>query len=227
MKKLRALWASLMGDADRRVRLGRVLGMALIVIGFAVIAKAWDGAASQLYLPAMFPYLLSGGFLGLGLVITGAMLLFLATLRAERQILTDRYEQMATLLSRNLARMAVSVNGSESSGEHVIAGATAYHRPGCRVLQGKDDLMPIPLAQAAAEGLAACRVCDPPTLPDNEEDKADVVASADGSGGHKASDPSEAVPPEKKEAEAASAGETISSEEIEPSVTGASGKPDR
>lgn len=186
----------------------------MIVIGFAVIAKAWDGAASKFFLPEMFPYLLSGGFLGLALVITGAMLLFLATLRAERQILTDRYEQMATLLSRNLARMAVSVNGSESSGEHVIAGDTAYHRPGCRVLQGKDDLMPIPLEQAAAEGLAACRVCDPPTLPDKEEDRSEVGESTEGRGesGEGGSDGAEASEEHKEK-------------EAEPSTIGATGKP--
>ena len=207
-----------MGDTDRRVRLSRLLGLALIVIGFAVIAKAWDGAASKFTLPEMFPYLLSGGFFGLGLVITGAMLLFLGTLRAERQVLTDRYEEMATLLSRNLARMAVSVNGSESSGEHVIAGATAYHRPGCRVLQGKDDLMPIPLEQAVGEGLAACRVCDPPTLPDKEPDeedeKRDAEASSDGrESGSDGASTSEEKSEEKKEPAA------------ETSAIGASGKP--
>ena len=179
MKKIRALWASFVGDTDRRVRLGRLLGLTLIVIGFAAIAKAWDGAASKFSLPEMFPYLLSGGFMGVALVITGALLLFLSTLRQERQLLSDRYDEMATLLSRNLARMAVSVNGSESSGEHVIAGDTAYHRPGCRVLQGKDGLMPIPLEQAVAENLAACRVCDPPTLPDKESEEEPEAAKKD------------------------------------------------
>jgi hypothetical protein len=172
VKKLRALWASTWGDVDRRVRLGKLLGLAFIAIGFLAIAKAWDGAASKLSLPEMFPYLLSGGFLGLGLVITGALMLFLATLRAERQILTDRYEEMATLLSRNLARMAVSANGASASAEQVVAGATAYHRAGCRVLQGKENLMSVPLEQAVSEGLAACRVCDPPTLPETQEETA-------------------------------------------------------
>ena len=178
MKKLRALWASLVGDTDRRVRLGRIMGFALVVLGFVAIGKAWDGAASQLLLPAMFPYLLSGGFLGLGLVITGAMLIFLATLRAERQLLSDRYEEMAKLLSRNLARMAVSANGTTASGESVVAGETAYHRPGCRVLQGKEDLMTVPLEQAVAEGLAACRVCDPPTPPEEKKEETPSGAGA-------------------------------------------------
>lgn len=182
MKKLRALWASLVGDSDRRVRLGRILGFVLVVLGFVAIGKAWDGAASQFSLPAMFPYLLSGGFLGLGLIITGSMLIFLATLRAERQLLSERYEQMSTLLSRNLSRMAISANGSESSGESVVAGATAYHQAGCRVLQGKEELMTVPLEQAVAEGLSACRVCDPPTPPEEEkpeEEKEEEKAPAD------------------------------------------------
>ena len=179
VKKLRALWASLVGDTDRRVRLGRLLGFALVVLGFVVIAKAWDGASSKFLLPEMFPYLLSGGFMGIALVITGALVLFLATLRSERQLLSDRYEEMATLLSRNLARMAVSVNGSESTGEHVIAGETAYHRSGCRVLEGKENLLPIPLEQAVAEGLAACRVCDPPTLPEATEEAKEKESSAE------------------------------------------------
>lgn len=155
------------------MRLSRLLGLALVVIGFAVIAKAWDGAASKLFLPEMFPYLLSGGFLGLGLIITGAMLLFLATLRAERQILSDRYEQMATLLSRNLARLALSSsNGTALSGEQVIPGDTAYHREGCKVLEGKENLLKVPVEQAVAEGLIPCRVCDPPVVAETQEDDA-------------------------------------------------------
>ena len=173
MKKLRALWASFWGDGDRRVRLSRLLGLTLVVVGFAVIAKAWDGAASKLFLPEMFPYLLSGGFLGLGLIITGAMLLFLATLRAERQILSDRYEQMATLLSRNLARLALSSNGTALSGEQVIPGDTAYHREGCKVLEGKENLLKVPVEQAAAEGLLPCRVCDPPVVAEVLEESSD------------------------------------------------------
>ena len=180
MKKLRALWASTWGDIDRRVRLGKVLGLAFIAIGFIAIAKAWDGAASKLSLPEMFPYLLSGGFLGLGLVILGALMLFLATLRAERQILTDAYQEMATLLSRNLSRLAVSSNGTSASTEQVVAGATAYHRAGCRVLQGKENLMTVPLEQAVSEGLAACRVCDPPQLPEKQEETAAAETQAAG-----------------------------------------------
>src|ERR687896_156104 len=106
VKRLRAVWESLWGDADRRVRLGRILGLAFVTAGFVVIGVAWNGAAGiNLRIDSQFPYLLSGGFLGLGLIVTGATLLFLSTVRAERQILTDKFDEMTRLLGRNLARM--------------------------------------------------------------------------------------------------------------------------
>ncbi|MQA98976.1 MAG: hypothetical protein GEU78_01565 [Actinobacteria bacterium] len=165
MRKIKAFWASMWADADGRVKLGRTLGFAFVVLGFVVIAKAWDGAAGQNWAPAQTPYLLSGGFMGLGLIITGATLLFLSTIRAERQVMTELYEEMTRLLGRNLSRLQVttSSNGAgHETGEQVVAGATVYHRRGCKVLDGKESLMTVTVEQAEAEGLEPCRVCDPP-----------------------------------------------------------------
>lgn len=176
MKKLRALWQSIYGDVDRRVRLGRVLGLLMITAGFVAIGKAWDGAANHYRVDSQFPYLLSGGFLGLGLIITGATLLLLSTVRSERQLLHDKFDEVATLLGRNLSRLQHSTNGTGASSEQVIAGATAYHRPGCRVLEGKSGLVGVTLAQAEAEGLAPCRVCDPPHTPQEASEEAETPA---------------------------------------------------
>jgi hypothetical protein len=166
MKKLRALWQSVWVDVDRRIRLGRLLGLTFVTAGFVVIGKAWDGAASKNFVQGQFPYLLSGGFMGLGLIITGCTLLFLATARSERKILTDQYEDMVRLLGRNLSRLQLSTNGSGAEADDtagtVVAGANAYHRAGCKILQGKDGLMTVSIEQASAEGLAPCRVCEPP-----------------------------------------------------------------
>lgn len=164
MKRLRALWQSLWGDADRRVRLGRLLGLLFVTAGFVIFYFAWDGAASVNFAQGQIPYLLSGGFVGLGLIVTGGILLFLATLRSERQIMTDRYDEMARLLGRNLNRMQFSGNGSATDGQ-VVAGEHVYHRAECKVLEGKDGLTTVTVEQAAAEGLAPCRVCNPPPPP--------------------------------------------------------------
>ena len=175
MKRFRALWQSLWGDTDRRVRLGRFLGLLFIAAGFVCFYFAWDGAASINFAQGQIPYLLSGGFLGLGLVITGATLLFLSTIRSERQLMTDRYDEMVRLLSRNLSRLQFSTNGHSSSGStQVVAGATTYHRAECKILEGKDGLTTVTVEQAAAEGLERCRVCNPPEA---KKEEAETVSS--------------------------------------------------
>jgi len=162
VKRLRALWQSMWGDGDRRIRLGRILGLTFVTAGFIFIAKAWDGAAEVNFAQGQIPYLLSGGFLGLGLIVTGGILLFLSTIRAERQQLTDRFDQMATLLGRNLNRLQISSNGSGGNNSQVVAGEHVYHRAECKVLEGKDGLTTVTVEQASAEGLDPCRVCNPP-----------------------------------------------------------------
>lgn len=172
MKKIRAFWQSLWVDVDRRVRLGRILGLAFVAGGFIVIAKAWDGAANHYRVDSQFPYLLSGGFLGLGLILTGCTLLVLASVRAERQVQSKQFDEMTTLLSRNLGRLTFSSNGNGSgtNSTTVIAGADAYHRETCTIVKGKSGLTQITVGQAAAEGLVPCRACDPPRATEFSKD---------------------------------------------------------
>lgn len=158
-----------------------MLGFVAIVGGFAVIAKAWDGAASINFVTGQLPYLLSGGFLGLGLVVTGAALLLLTTVRAERQLLTERLEEVTTLLGRNLATLSYSSNG-KAAGPQVVSGATVYHLAECKILQGKEGLATVPVEQAAAEGLSPCRVCNPPAPPPKAAEAAEDTPQTDSAG---------------------------------------------
>jgi hypothetical protein len=162
VKKLRAAWQSLWVDVDRRVQVGRVLGLVFVTAGFVVIGKAWDGAASINFTTGQFPYLLSGGFMGLGLIVTGCTLLLLSTVRGERQVMTEKLDEVTKLLGRSLNRMQTSANGVAGSGEQVVAGENVYHRADCKILQGKTGLTTLTVDQAAAEGLTRCRVCEPP-----------------------------------------------------------------
>ena len=186
MKKFRAAWQSLWVDVDRRVHVGRILGLLFVTAGFVVIGKAWDGAASINFTTGQFPYLLSGGFMGLGLIVTGCTLLLLTTVRGEREVMSQKLDEVTKLLSRSLTRMQASSNGLAGSGEQVVAGETTYHRADCKILQGKTGLAPVTVEQAAAEGLTPCRVCDPPRLAAAEEKP--PPASEDGAGATKASE---------------------------------------
>jgi hypothetical protein len=169
MKKLKATWQSLWVDVDRRVRIGRILGLAFITVGFVLIGKAWDGSAGVNFVQGQVPYLLSGGFMGMAMVITGCTLLFLSTVRAERQILTDKFDEMTKLLSRNLGRLQISSNGSGGSQEQVVAGSEMYHRADCRILVGKKGTTLLSVAQATGEGLTPCRACQPPQPAESKE----------------------------------------------------------
>lgn len=60
--------------------------------------------------------------------------------------------------------MSASPGGSAAGAEQVVAGATVYHRAGCRILDGKEEAVTITVQQAAAEGLSPCRSCEPPRL---------------------------------------------------------------
>ena len=167
MKRFKAMWASLWVDVDRRIRLGRILGLTFVTAGFAFIFLAWNGSASKNVIMAQFPYVLSGGVMGMALVTLGSLLLLLSTVRAERQIVTDKFDEVARLLARNLAANQFTNGGSDASVK-VVAASSHYHLQDCRILEGKHGLTLIALQQAVAEGLQPCRVCEPPRMPEQE-----------------------------------------------------------
>lgn len=77
---------------EGRARIATYLGRTLMVVGFLLIALAWNGAASLDYLQGQFPYLLSAAVPGLALIIVGAGLDFI---QAQREITASRAKQMA------------------------------------------------------------------------------------------------------------------------------------
>jgi hypothetical protein len=54
---------------------GVVLGVGLLLAGFAAVVFGWRGTARSLVVPLQIPYLVSGALVSLGLFGAGAMLL--------------------------------------------------------------------------------------------------------------------------------------------------------
>ena len=79
-------------------RLGGQLGVMLCLLGFLVIFFGWNGAASQDYVPAQFPYLISGGIAGVFILGLGALCWLSADLRDEWTKL-DRIEDALNRLA--------------------------------------------------------------------------------------------------------------------------------
>ena len=70
------------------------LGILLTLAGFGLIAIAWAKVAGLTDVWRQMPYLLSAGFPGLGLVMTGLLVINIA---AKRQDAAERARQMETL----------------------------------------------------------------------------------------------------------------------------------
>jgi len=145
-------------------RLGVQLGLGLIAAGLLFIGLAWNGAASVDFVSGQIPYLLSGGALGLGLIVMGAAMIIVQNSRKDRSIIEAELKELNTAITR----LANAVGGGgpgahNGGGPRVVMGRSSYHRPDCRLAQGKD--LPVATIEAAEEeGLSPCRICNPNEL---------------------------------------------------------------
>jgi len=165
-------------DSVRKLRVRRislpmerwlmVLGGALIVAGLAAIVLGWYGAAHTPYGFEQFPYLISGGLLGMALTILGGLFYFAFWLtkqiqesRQQADRTTQALAGIAELLAggSNGSRVAGGNGGGSKSGRLVAtATGTMIHRPDCTVVSGRSGLRTV---RPDEPGLEPCKLCDP------------------------------------------------------------------
>ena len=137
-------------------KLGGLLSVAFLGAGLLCIALGYNGAAGHLDLRAQFPYLLSGGFVGLALVVFGTGLMINQGAREDRQ----RME--AVLVQILEAQIAASGPVAPADVDGLFAaGVSSFHKPGCRLVDGREEVSYVTAAEAASRSLKACRVCQP------------------------------------------------------------------
>ena len=141
---------------------GGGLGILLVAVGLVVIGIGWNGAAGaggqingQTDIRAQLPWLLSGGILGLALVVFGAAMVIVHNARLDRSRLEAKLDALI-----EATQSTASVTPSSAAGLFV-AGASAYHQPDCRLVSGRDDVRYVTLAEAETSELRPCRVCRP------------------------------------------------------------------
>jgi hypothetical protein len=148
-------------------KLGGQLGSLCIALGLIVILLGWNGAASIDFTQGQIPYLLSGGAFGLGLVVIGAVLIVVQNSRRDRARLESQLRDLNDAVGR-LANAVGSLGGSNgrstsrggAAARDVVVGRSSFHRPTCRLAEGK-DLRATTISLALAEGLNPCRICKP------------------------------------------------------------------
>jgi len=143
---------------------GGGIGLVVIAAGLIVIGIGWNGAAGAggqinhvTDLRAQLPWLLSGGLLGLALVVFGAALVIVHNARVDRSRLEVKLDELVDAVSRGGEAAAAP---SSAAGLYVAGGAS-YHRPDCRLVGGRDDVRYVTLAEAEGAELRPCRVCKP------------------------------------------------------------------
>jgi hypothetical protein len=158
------------GIANRALgRSGSRLGLIVIAAGLVVIGVGWNGAAGSggevNHVPvvqAQLPWLLSGGFLGLGIIVLGAAMLIANAYRESEARLSARFEQLIGALERDpgSATGPQSVPAKRNS-EAVVAGTSSFHRPDCRLAKGRSEARLLDVTAALDLGLSPCRICRP------------------------------------------------------------------
>jgi hypothetical protein len=150
-----------------QIRHVRMLGVVALLGGGVLIFLGWNGAARRPFVDEQFPYVISGGMGGLSLLVLGIGVLLIAQIRIERQKLMQVLEVMATAVSKSVG--VADMGGAEPAAPSdilVVAGPSTFHRPECKLVQGKPGLDRLTLDVAQSTGLTPCRVCDPLGLRD-------------------------------------------------------------
>jgi hypothetical protein len=148
-------------------RMSNYLAFSVIGLGFLALYLGWNGAANKNCVDCQIPYLISGGMTGLGLIATGIAVLVVQNGRRNRVEIEQKLDVIAEALeggrsSGNPGRTATaSATRTSRSGGEVVAGVTSYHRPSCRLVEGRGEAEQMSVADAKAAGLTACRVCSP------------------------------------------------------------------
>lgn len=147
------------GRGDRQIRFARILGLCFIVAGFIAIGFAWSGMAKVACPDCQLPYLLSGGAAGVGLILLGSVALVVAQIRVAQLGFQDQVGH----INQAIVRVAGLTQSGENGRNQVVAGQSTYHRPDCRLVQGKQGLERVTVEMAVMNGLSPCRVCNPAT----------------------------------------------------------------
>lgn len=141
-----------------------IAGALLMPLGIVLILLGWAGAARTPLQFEQTDYLISGGILGLALVVAGGFTYFaywqtvrLREARVQAADLARGIGRLETLLSGGGASVASGIEAPRPV-YVATAGGTIFHRPDCAAVAGREDLREI---DVDATTLTACRICTP------------------------------------------------------------------
>jgi hypothetical protein len=146
-----------------------VVGGVLLPLGLVLVLLGWYGASRSVLVFEQIPYLISGGLLGVALVVAGGFVYFaywLTLLVRESRTATSDLQsvllRVETLLQEQATpRTARTPAGTTTAyqGEFVATKTgSMIHRTDCVAVDGRDNLRTV---TPKTPGLTPCRLCDP------------------------------------------------------------------
>ena len=161
-----------------------IAGAMLLPFGIAVIIIGWHGAAYGNVDQKQIPYLISGGILGLAIVIVGCFFFWAhwlyrlheqaeihheEALREQRELTKSLIDAIASGGGRVITEatpgtpsgVSVSANG-RAVGRSFVATATGtnFHTAGCPMVANRAGALRT-VTEREAEEMKPCRVCEP------------------------------------------------------------------
>ena len=153
-------------DPGRRMLL---VGGILLPLGVLLVLVGWLGTARTPLVFEQVPYVVSGGLLGVALVVIGGFLYFSYWQTLVIRALRENQSELHASLLRIEGLLAAAAPSAAAAAEPVATGngaeplvatatGTMLHRPDCSVVVGRDRLRPVP---ADARGMTPCSLCQP------------------------------------------------------------------
>lgn len=140
--------------------------MLLLILGVVFVMLGWYGAAHTNIITEQIPYLISGGLLGLGLIIVAGFVASFSVLEQEnRELRREIARSLATARAAGAAPVGpapiAGIAPSDNGHVFVVPGGRTYHEPGCPIVEGKEGVQEFEPAQAVGSGYTACKLCGP------------------------------------------------------------------
>lgn len=156
-----------------------LVGWLLAGLGALALFLGWYGVSGQALTARQLPYLVSGGLVGIALIVIAGV--FLATEDWRRQLarldeLERKVDDLHALLTTDLpvggsngtrpapvwtVEHAVATPAADPADVVALPNGSVFHRPGCTLVAGKRAAGPVDVAAISRRGLTPCRVCDP------------------------------------------------------------------
>jgi hypothetical protein len=151
-----------------------VVGAIVLPMGIAVIILGWAGAAHGRVDQQQIPYLISGGILGLALVIIGCFFYWAHWLyriydQADLQHQETMREQaefhrqlLAAVGGGRVAAADLGTTAVPAAGASYVATPTGsnVHLPDCAIVANRSDGLR-QVSRVEAEKMKPCRICEP------------------------------------------------------------------